>query len=65
VRCSALDAGSVTSVELVEMHLDRIAAVDGDLQALAVGTPERPRESRRGRIERVQTVCALPCSVCP
>jgi amidase len=42
---AALDAGSVTSVELVEMQLDRIAAVDGDLHAIAVGTPERARQS--------------------
>ena len=42
---AALDAGSVTSVELVEMQLDRIAAVDGDLHAIAVGTPERAREA--------------------
>ncbi|HWU32675.1 MAG TPA: amidase family protein, partial [Marmoricola sp.] len=30
---AALDAGETTSVELTQAHLDRIAAVDGDVHA--------------------------------
>ena len=41
---AALDAGMVSSVELVEMHLARIEALDGKLNAIPVPTPERALE---------------------
>ena len=41
---AALDAGAVSSVELVEMHLARIEALDGKLNAIPVPTPERALE---------------------
>lgn len=40
---AALDRGEVTSVDLVEMQLERIDAVDGDINAIAVNTPDRAR----------------------
>ena len=42
---AALDAGLVSSVELVEMHVDRIDEYDGALNAIAVRTADRARES--------------------
>lgn len=44
---AALDAGTTTSVELVEMHLARIEAVDGDLNAIPVRTADRARASAK------------------
>ena len=42
---AALDAGAVSSVELVEMHLARIEALDGVLNAIPVRTPELALEA--------------------
>jgi amidase len=42
---AALDAGVVSSLELVDMHLERIDAHDGELNAIPVRTTERARES--------------------
>jgi len=43
----ALRAREVSSVELVEMHLARIEALDGPLNAIPVRTPERALEAAR------------------
>jgi amidase len=43
----ALRARQVSSVELVEMHLARIEALDGPLNAVPVRTPERALEAAR------------------
>ncbi|WP_040494114.1 amidase family protein [Ilumatobacter nonamiensis] len=40
---AALDARTISSRELVELHLDRIASIDGDLNAVPVPTAERAR----------------------
>ncbi len=49
----ALRAGEVTSVELVQAHLDRIAAVDGPVHAFlhidAVGALETARSVALGK----------------
>ena len=42
---AALDAGVVSSVELVDMHLERIEEFDGELNAIVVRTADRARES--------------------
>jgi amidase len=42
---AALDAKVVSSVELVDMHLARIEALDADLNAIPVGTRERALEA--------------------
>ncbi len=42
---AALDTGVVSSVELVDMHLERIDEHDGELNAIPVRTTERARES--------------------
>jgi amidase len=44
---AALRAKDVSSVELVQMHLDRIAKIDGGLNAIPVRTPERALEAAR------------------
>ncbi len=44
---AALAARSVSSVELTELHLARIDAHDGALNALPVRTPERAREAAK------------------
>ena len=44
---AALDRGDVMSVDLVEMQLERIEAVDGDLNAVVVDTPDRARAAAR------------------
>jgi amidase len=43
----ALQAREVSSVELVQMHLDRIDALDGALNAIPVRTPERALDAAR------------------
>jgi amidase len=43
----ALDTRQVSAVELVEMHLARIEAIDGVLNAVPVRTPERAVEAAR------------------
>ena len=43
----ALRTREVSSVELVEMHLARIEALDGPLNAIPVRTPERALEAAR------------------
>jgi amidase len=42
---AALNAGVVSSVELIDMHLERIDKYDGALNAIAVHTAERAREA--------------------
>jgi amidase len=44
---AALRAREVSSVELVQMHLDRIQALDGPLNAIPVRTPELALEAAR------------------
>ncbi|MAT06334.1 MAG: amidase [Acidimicrobiaceae bacterium] len=48
----ALARGDTTSVELVEMHLERIEQVDGELNAIPVRTPERARDAARAADRR-------------
>lgn len=43
----ALDAGDVTSVDLVESHIDRIVSTDDDLNAIAITTFDRARDAAR------------------
>ena len=45
VMLAALDARDVTSVELVEMHIERIEATDADLNVIAISTFDRAREA--------------------
>ncbi|MFN3866153.1 MAG: Asp-tRNA(Asn)/Glu-tRNA(Gln) amidotransferase subunit GatA [Demequina sp.] len=45
---AALKAGEVTSVELTQAHLDRIAAVDGDVHAFLYVNAEAALETARG-----------------
>ncbi len=44
---TALRARKISSVELIEMHLQRIDAHDGALNAIAIRTAERARETAR------------------
>lgn len=46
-QLAALDAGEVSSVELVELHLARIADRNGDLNAIVVPTADRALEAAR------------------
>ncbi|MGB8862413.1 MAG: amidase family protein [Ilumatobacteraceae bacterium] len=44
---AALDARTISSVELTQLHLDRIDALDGPLNAIPVRTTERALESAK------------------
>jgi amidase len=44
---TALDAGSISSVELTELHLQQIDERDASLNAIAVRTPERALDAAR------------------
>jgi amidase len=46
-QLAALTAGDVSSVELVESHLDRIAARNAEINAIVVHTPERALAAAR------------------
>jgi len=42
-----LDAGEAKSVDLVEMHIERIELLDADLNAIAISTFDRARDAAR------------------
>lgn len=42
---AALDSGEISSAELVELHIDRIEARDGELNAIPVRTFDRARDA--------------------
>ena len=64
-----LDAGEVSSVELVDVHLDRIADVDGEIHAFlhvdADGARAAAREvdERRAAGDRLATLAGVPIAV--
>jgi amidase len=61
---AALDAGLVSSVELVDMHLERIDEHDGELNAIAVRTTARARESAIAAAAARASASATRCSGC-
>lgn len=44
---AALDAGDMSSVELIDLHLDRIDELNANLNAVVVPTPERARDAAK------------------
>ncbi|MGO1227537.1 MAG: amidase, partial [Brachybacterium sp.] len=68
-QAAALTAGEISSEELTRAHLDRIAAVDGDLNAfLHVNTDEaldaaREVDTRRAAGEQLHGLAGVPIAV--
>ena len=68
-QAAALGAGEVSSEELTRAHLDRIAAVDGDLGAFlhvdeeAALTSSREVDSRRAAGEELPALAGVPVAV--
>ncbi len=61
----ALRARKISSIELVEMHLQRIDERDGALNAIPVRTADRARDAaRRGRCRARARPARARCSDC-
>ncbi|MDQ7992452.1 MAG: Asp-tRNA(Asn)/Glu-tRNA(Gln) amidotransferase subunit GatA [Propionicimonas sp.] len=64
-----LDAGEVSAREVAQVHLDRIAEVDGDVQAFLALDPERALatadriDDQRGNGEEVGPLAGIPLAV--
>jgi aspartyl-tRNA(Asn)/glutamyl-tRNA(Gln) amidotransferase subunit A len=61
----ALTAGDITSVELTQTVIDRIAAVEDDVQAYLALTPEKALEQARLADERRAAYCSSDTEPCP
>ena len=61
---TALDAGIISSVELVDMHLARIDALDADLNTIVVGTPSARSRRHAAPTRSEPRAGVAPCSGC-